>query len=124
MARPRKCRCICAMPAVKGLQPIETPARGELPLGYDEYEVIRLLDYEGLSQEECARRMEVSRPTVTRIYEAARRKLAEALVNGRRLVLEPGDVVVCPGPRPECAHNRACCHRRGGGAAGEQEETT
>ena len=100
------------MPAISGLQPIGSPAQGEIALGYDEYEVIRLLDYEGFSQEECARRMEVSRPTVTRIYEAARQKLANALVNGRRLVLEPTDVVVCPGPRPECAHVKNCCHRR------------
>ena len=82
-------------------------------LGYDEYEVVRLLDYEGLSQEQCAEKMAVSRPTVTRMYEDARRKIADALVNGRDIVMHPADVTVCPAPRPECAHVAHCCHRRG-----------
>ena len=124
MARPRKCRCICSRPKVEGLQPIGLLTCEEISLGYDEYEVIRLLDYEGFSQERCAQRMEVSRPTVTRIYEVARRKLADALVNGKRIVLEPVDVMVCPGPRPECANIKNCCHRRGGVENRDREETT
>ena len=112
MARPRKCRLVCALPGVQGLQPIGVCPQGEVYLDYDEYEVIRLLDCEGVSQEECAARMDVSRPTVTRMYEQARRKLADSLVNGRRLLLRPVEVSVCAAPRPECAQNRHCCHRR------------
>ena len=81
-------------------------------LGYDEYEVLRLLDYEGFSQAMCAQRMDVSRTTVTRMYESARKKMADAIVNGKEIVMEPGDVLVCPAPRPECANAKHCCHRK------------
>ena len=70
------------------------------------------MDYEGLSQEECGQKMGVSRPTVTRMYENARHKVADALVNGKEIVMHPVDVVVCEAPRPECVHVRNCCHRR------------
>jgi len=52
-------------------------------LNFDEYETIRLLDYEGLMQEEAAERMNVSRPTLTRIYENARKTMAKAFVEGK-----------------------------------------
>ena len=54
----------------------------------------------------------VSRPTVTRMYENARRKIADALVNGKDIVMHPVDVVVCTAPRPECANVLHCCHRK------------
>ena len=112
VARPKKCRLVCALPGSQGLQPIGDCPRGDVYLDYDEYEVIRLVDYEGISQEECAVRMEVSRPTVTRMYDRARHKLADSLINGRRLLLRPVEVTVCSAPRPECAHSRHCCHKR------------
>lgn len=81
-------------------------------LGYDEYEVLRLLDYEGFSQAVCAQRMDVSRTTVTRMYESARKKVADAFVNGKTILMEPVDVEVCPAPKPECADVKHCCHRQ------------
>lgn len=59
---------------------------------YDEFEAVRLLDYEGLMQEQAAEMMQVSRPTLTRIYESARRKIARAFVEGKMITIEGGNV--------------------------------
>ena len=113
MARPPKQRCICSLPQVTGFTPQGCAADGTVELTYDEYEVIRLLDYKGFTQEQCAVRMNISRTTVTRMYEEGRRKLAKILVEGRPLRIEGGDVMVCTQPRPECAGETYCCHRQG-----------
>jgi predicted Fe-Mo cluster-binding NifX family protein len=60
-------------------------------LSLDEFETIRLLDREGLTQEQCAERMGIARTTVTATYESARRKVADALVNGKRLLIRGGN---------------------------------
>ena len=60
----------------------------------EEYEVIRLIDMEGLMQEECAKRMNVARTTVQRIYAEAR-KIAESLVLGKILKIEGGNYELC-----------------------------
>lgn len=61
----------------------------------DEYEAIRLIDLGGLSQDTCAQRMGIARTTVTGIYNSARRKLAEALVQGRTLEIDGGSYELC-----------------------------
>lgn len=96
MARPRKCRRVCHFPTSQGF----VPTGGELPgleihLTVDEYEAIRLIDHEGLSQEECGLRMAVARTTVQQIYAQARKKLADMLVEGRPLRITGGDVLLC-----------------------------
>jgi predicted DNA-binding protein (UPF0251 family) len=58
---------------------------------FEEYEAIRLTDYEGLTQEQAAERMQVSRPTFTRIYEQARKTVAVAFVEGKTIVISGGD---------------------------------
>ena len=80
-------------------------------IGYDEYEVIRQVDYGHLSQAQCAEKMGVSRATVTRMYEHARTTIAEAIVLGKQLRIQGGDVLVCAHPKPECAGSPFCCHR-------------
>ncbi len=60
----------------------------------DEFEAVRLADLDGLYQEEAARQMNVSRPTFTRIIEAAHRKLADVIVHGKALRIEGGPVRV------------------------------
>ena len=109
MARPSKCRCICSVPKYRAFSPTEDVAAGQIVLGYDEYETLRLIDYEHFSQAQCAGRMRVSRPTVARMYETARAKLADFLVNGKALVIEGGDVTICTKPRPECYGAEHCC---------------
>lgn len=111
MARPQKLRCICSVPEIKEF--VAKGGTGEtINLTYDEYEVIRLLDDRRMNQEECAARMNVSRSTVTRIYDEARRKIAAALVNGYSLTIGGGDVTVCTAMRPECAGEVNCCHKK------------
>jgi predicted Fe-Mo cluster-binding NifX family protein len=63
-------------------------------LSLDEFEAIRLLDYEGLNQEECASRMGVARTTVTAIYEVARKKLITCVVEGKRLSIAGGNIEI------------------------------
>ena len=76
----------------------------------DEYEVIRLIDLEGLTQEQCAGQMEVARATVQAIYASARKKLAECIVLGRRLKIDGGDIQLCQHPRRGHMF-RHCCGR-------------
>ena len=66
--------------------------------------------------------MGISRPTVTRIYDEARRKVADMLVNSRSLTISGGDVYVCPAMRPECAGEEHCCHREQATGWREQKE--
>ena len=99
------------MPSVTCFAPENAPHEGCVTIGYDEYEVLRLMDYVQLSQAECAERMGVSRATDARLYENARRAIAEVLVLGKRLQIEGGDVFVCPGGKHECGGGRHCCHR-------------
>ena len=63
----------------------------------DEYEAIRLIDLSGLTQEECAGQMNISRTTVQGIYDEARKKLAESLVNGKILMIGGGEYQLCDG---------------------------
>ncbi|MDD2954797.1 MAG: DUF134 domain-containing protein [Oscillospiraceae bacterium] len=122
MARPQKFRCICSKPATTRFEPAGEKAGEPVYLGYDEYETVRLLDYELFSQEQCARRMGVSRPTVTRMYDAARRKIAAALIDGRPLEISGGDVIVCPAMKAECKDMPHCCHRQRGEEEKERQD--
>ena len=103
LSRPRKCRTICRFPQTLGFVPTEYEG-GKMPvfLTVDEYETIHLIDREELSQEECGDRMRISRTTVQQIYASARRKLADALVDGRPLVIGGGDYRLCDGKNQPC----------------------
>ena len=91
MPRPKKCRRICALPDGAGFAPLRPSADGPVILAVEEYEVIRLIDHLGCTQEAAAARMEVARTTVQAIYDGARRKLADALVGRRGLRVQGGD---------------------------------
>ena len=94
MPRPCKNRCISGRPRSVVYKPAGVPARTLewISLGLDEFETIRLLDHQGLDQLEVAELMGISRPTVTRIYASARKKIAEALTEGKAICIEGGPV--------------------------------
>ena len=91
MPRKQRCRWIDAYPDHWEFFPEEPRDAEPVVMSLDELETIRLLDREGLTQEQCAERMGVARTTVTAIYESARRKTAEALVDGKRLLIRGGN---------------------------------
>jgi predicted DNA-binding protein (UPF0251 family)/predicted Fe-Mo cluster-binding NifX family protein len=94
MARPKNCRAVGGEPAQFCYKPAGIPAADleEVVLFLDEYEALRLADYEGLQQEEAASRLEVSRQTFGRIVTSARKKIADVLVNGKALRIVGGPV--------------------------------
>ena len=102
MPRPIKCRKVCHFPDILEFRPSnEKGGRGEedekevILLTVDEYETIRLIDKEGYSQEQCAGFMQIARTTVQRIYEIARKKVADAIIDGHPLRIEGGDFRIC-----------------------------
>jgi len=90
MPRPVRCRKIEQMPIYRSFSPDDTEAAEIVRMTVDEYEALRLLDNEGLTQEGCAVRMNIARTTVTAIYDSARKKIADALVHGKRLLITGG----------------------------------
>ena len=91
MPRPQKARRICCYPDYWSFAPDQDTANDTVTLSLDEFETIRLIDYHSKTQEQCAQEMNVARTTVTAIYDAARKKLAQALVEGRRIVISGGN---------------------------------
>ena len=112
MARPKKCRRVCCFPQALEFLPlgVESPPQ-EVTLTVEEFEVIRLIDREDLSQEECGQRMEVARTTVQQLYASARKKLAEMLVDGAPLRIAGGDYRLCDGADPT-GRCKNCLKRR------------
>ena len=102
MGRKQRCRRIGGFPDYWRFSPedAESPA-SVVTMSLDEYEAVRLLDREGMTQEQCAGRMDVARTTVTAIYANARKKIALALVEGYRLQIEGGEYQL-----PECTAER------------------
>ena len=96
MSRPIRCRRIERQPVFRSFSPDDIAAEEQVEMTLDEFETIRLLDNESLTQEACAVRMNIARTTVTAIYDSARRKLADALVNGKRLLITGGHCKVEP----------------------------
>lgn len=92
MPRPKKHRMVKNPPIMEGFRPFGIPIKDLEPvvLLYEEYESIRLTDYEGLTQEESSVQMNISRPTFTRIYEKARRSIAQAFIEGKAIFIEGG----------------------------------
>ena len=76
-------------------------------LSVDEYEVIRLVDYEKLNHEQCAANMDISRTTVTEIYESARFKISDCIVNGKQLSISGGSYRICDGRQSVC-YGKTC----------------
>ena len=105
MSRPFKCRRVAFMPGVTYFKPAGIPLRSleEIRLSVEEAEALRLKDLEGLEQEQGAEKMNVSRPTFQRVLASARKKMADALLNGKAIRIEGGNY--------EIAHRRFRCQR-------------
>jgi uncharacterized protein len=94
--RSRTARKVCQVPIVKGFSPFgvigEITDSTPVVLLLEEYEAIRLCDYEMLNHHQSSFQMGVSRPTFTRVYASALRKIAKAMVEGRHISIEGGKV--------------------------------
>lgn len=116
MPRPVKWRRVCCLPESSRFGPLDSPINEDCIVGMtvDEYEAIRLIDLEGYTQEECAGQMNVARSTVQGIYNSARKKIAESLVNGKALIIEGGEYRLCEMEKGQC-RGGGCCwkHRHG-----------
>lgn len=110
MPRPRKCRKVCRMPKTREFYPVGEGGEAVI-LTVDEYEAVRLIDREGFSQEECSAYMQVARTTAQLIYNSARKKLADALVEGLPLRIEGGDYRLCDGNEEFCGCGGCRKHR-------------
>lgn len=114
MSRPRKWRKVCSMPKGTLFVPFTNNTNYDIDLctimlQVDEYETLRLIDYEGLTQEETAKNMGIARTTVQQIYTSARKKMAQMLVENQALKINGGDFSICDGNQ----HNYGCgnCRR-------------
>lgn len=105
MPRPRKCRKVCCMPRYNEFVPANRDNAEEVVLTVDEYEAIRLIDKENFSQEECSVYMNVARTTVQQIYTDARGKIADTIVNGKKLIIKGGDFALC-----NSENDNYCCN--------------
>lgn len=106
MSRPMKCRRVCHFPQTQLFYPNDAAVEKEpVILTVDEYETLRLIDKEGYGQEDCAMFMQIARTTVQRIYERARKKVADCIVDGRPLQIEGGDFWLCNGQSTDCGRD-------------------
>ena len=120
MPRPRKHRRVWREPVPAIFKPLGVPLRRlkTITLLHEELEALRLTDLEGRYQEDAAEQMSVSRSTLQRIVAEARRKVAQALVEGAALHIEGGTFRV-PAVRwqcDECGHRWEVEHGSGQGA--------
>jgi predicted DNA-binding protein (UPF0251 family) len=117
MPRPRLCRRISYEPKVNYFKPagIRLVDLDETILTVDEYEAVKLKDLQGLEQEEAAKSMNISQPTFHRLILSARKKVADAIVNGKAIKIEGGNYTMrggrgFGGPASECVCPK-CGHK-------------
>lgn len=96
MPRRRKLRKVVAPPGFRGYKPYGVEKRNgrSVELLYEEYEAIKLTDYDGMNHQEASVLMGISRATFARVYERAREKIATALVESREIVTKYGNAVM------------------------------
>ncbi len=108
MPRPKKWRQVCCLPTINRFGPLSGELNDErVIMSVDEYETIRLIDFEGMKQEDCSQKMNIARTTVQGIYDSARKKIADSLINGKILLIEGGEYRLCDGRGGYCG-KRGC----------------
>ncbi|WP_028117784.1 DUF134 domain-containing protein [Ferrimonas senticii] len=93
MPRPKIDRLVCGHPANQCFKPNGVPM-GKLQqvrLGADEFEALRLVDHQGLQQQQAAQQMGVSRQTLANILKSARAKVVDCLLSGKALMMTPAE---------------------------------
>ena len=130
------------MPGVTYFKPAGIPLKmlEENCLSVEEIETIRLRDLEHLEQQQCAEKMNVSRPTFQRVLASARKKVADSLIAGKALRIDGGNYelersVSCPASESVCTDESqdcpkhysrdampACCPRLSNGSKQEVNE--
>ncbi len=95
MPNRRRVRKIEKPPEMEGYKPFGVPMREleSVIMTVEEYEALRLADYEDLTHEEAAFRMDVSRPTFTRLYDKARKNIAKAFAEGKAIIIKGGTFI-------------------------------
>ncbi len=78
-----------------GYKPFGVPMREleSIVMSMEEYEALRLADYENLTHEKAAARMNISRPTFTRLYDRARKNVAKAFMEGKAIIIRGGTFI-------------------------------
>lgn len=101
MVRPKKKRMVNNEPDITYFKPARTPLKDlqEIGLTIEEIESVRLKDIEGLDHENCAKKMHISRSTFQRVLVSARKKIADALLNGKALRIGGGDYMMGRGQK-------------------------
>ncbi len=114
MARPKKSRRVCSAPGIIKFN--DDSDKETVNITVDEYEALRLIDYVGLTQQECAKQMQVARSTITAIYDNARYKISDSIVNCKPLKIDGGDYELCTNSKHccgQCGKNRCLRCRHG-----------
>ena len=100
--RPRKYRIVKLDPKISQFSPRGRPGRpDEVELKMDEFEALRLADYQGLSQKEAAKSMRISQQTFSRVLKKARNLIAKGITTGSAIRIQGGQYVLLPGSKNE-----------------------
>jgi uncharacterized protein len=93
MPRPRRLRRIFFQPGVTYFKPRGIPMRhlDEVVLSFDELEAIRLIDFQELDQKQVAKKMDISQSTLSRLLKQGRKRLSDAIINGKAIKIQGGD---------------------------------
>jgi len=83
-------------------------SKGEIVMSVEEYESLRLIDYEFLTQEQASVEMQIARTTLQRIYDSARKKVAKAFVESLVLRIDGGSYKLCKHRNSDCRGGRCC----------------
>ena len=114
MPRPCKRRRVCARPFCLRFGPLDQEVREAVVMTVDEFETIRLIDLERMTQEQCAAQMGVARTTIQAIYGSARFKLAQCLALGRELEISGGEYELCDAKEADASAGSAAGNKKWG----------
>ncbi len=93
--RPKKYRIVSFDPQINQFSPRGKPGRpDEVAITMDEFEAVRLADWQAKSQKEAARLMQISQQTFSRILKRARKTISDAIVNGKIIKIQGGTYII------------------------------